>query len=134
MKQTISILILVSMIMFAGCSKEDDKFDINLVYGKWRITHLEQNGKYVDVTTPEGQANFSPTYAIFHTDGTYEGYGELGNGSGTFTFDGKTLITYVDNAEYIRYQILSLANMDCEVRMSKVGYSETFKAKCRKQQ
>jgi hypothetical protein len=129
MKQIISILVMTSMVMLAGCSKDDD-FDINLVYGKWRITHLEQGGKYVDVN----ELGFEPTYAIFHTDGTYEGYGELGNGYGTFTFNGKTLITYVDDSEYIRYQILSLADMDCELRMSKPGYSETFKIKCRKQQ
>lgn len=136
MKKILSILILISSFLFSGCSDDDNKFDydINLLIGKWRVTHVEQkNGSYLDVTTTIAESVFDATYATFYSDGTYSGTGEFGDGFGTYEAEGKTIITYVQNEEYLRYDILNLNETECELRMYEDGYDVSIKIKCKKQ-
>ena len=41
------------------------------------------------------------TYATFNSDGTYNGRGYFGNGSGTYKISGNTIICYIEGEEYL---------------------------------
>lgn len=116
-----SPIALACMLALAGCSKEEGTgfdYDVNLLYGKWRVTHVMQNtGSYLDVTTSVAESVFEPTYATFNSDGTYSGSGEFGNGSGTYKAVGKTIVTYIGGEEYLRYNIVSLSGTKAELEM-----------------
>lgn len=68
------------------------------------------------------------TYATFNSDGTYNGRGYFGNGSGTYKISGNTIICYIEGEEYVRYDIIELNSNSCTLNM-KIG-SEEFKIKC----
>ncbi|MDR2009949.1 MAG: lipocalin family protein [Bacteroidales bacterium] len=137
MKKMFSMLMLVSVILFSGCSDDDDNgfdYDVNLLIGKWRVTHVEQkDGSYFDVTSSIAESVFEPTYATFNSNGTYSGSGEFGNGSGTYTAVGKTIITKVGGDEYLRYDVLALSGNECELKMYEKGDDASLKIKCKKQ-
>lgn len=103
---------------FVACSKDDDDDDKSIndaLIGTWRITEVEYNGKWVDVTTDEMESVIEPTYATFYEDGTYSGEGALGNGDGTYEIKGETIICYVDKIEYMRYDIVELNGNKCQL-------------------
>ena len=68
----------------------------------------------------------------FNSDGTYSGRGYFGNGSGTYTAKGKTIITYVNGKEYLRYEVKSLSNNIAELSMTVDGSGETLEVKAMK--
>lgn len=131
------ITCMIAGIAFVGCSKDNSSkfdYDLDLLYGTWRMTHIMQsNGDYFDVTTPVGEIAFEPTYATFNPDGTYSGHGEFGNGSGTYSASGKTITTYVDGEEYLKYYVLSLDGSNAELELSMTGSESTLKIKVAKQ-
>ena len=137
MKKLILLSLAVCMLAFAGCSKDDEPkfdYDLALLYGKWRITHVMQNtGNYLDVTTTVAEQVFNPTYATFNSDGTYSGSGEFGNGSGTYKTAGKTIITYVGGEEYLWYDVLSLTGTNAELKMYEKGDDASILIKVEKQ-
>ena len=137
-KLNLFFILTVFSLLFVGCSKDDDiknfEYDLNLLYGKWRITHVEQiNGSYLNVTSSVAESVFKPTYSTFYSDGTYSGSGEFGNGSGTFKAESKTIITYVDGQEYLRYDVLMLSESNAELKMYEKGNATSVKIKVAKQ-
>jgi hypothetical protein len=136
MKKAVFLLLMIATIL-SGCSKDENTsfdFDINLLYGTWRVTHVMQsNGTYFDVTTNVGESVFEPTYAIFNADGSYSGSGEFGTGSGTYTAIGKTITTFVSGKEYLKYDVVSLTGTTAELIMSETGSTSTLKIKVTKQ-
>lgn len=64
----------------------------------------------------------------FKPDGTYYGSGYLGNGSGTYTAEGKTIITYINGKEFVRYTVKSLTANSAELSMSIDGETIEVKA------
>jgi len=128
---------LMALVMMAGCSKEDEptfNYDLDILIGTWRVTHVMQdNGAYLDVTTTIAEMVFEPTYATFNADGTYYGSGEFGTGSGTYKAVGNTIITYVGGEEYLKYDVLSLNVDQCELKMYQTGEESSIKIKCKKQ-
>jgi uncharacterized lipoprotein NlpE involved in copper resistance len=137
MKKVVFLLLAVVAVLLAGCDKDDDPkfdYDMELLYGKWRITHVEQkDGSMFDVTTPIAERVFKPTYITFNKGGSYSGSGEFGNGSGTYTATGKTIITYVDGQEYLRYDVLSLTGENAEIKMYEKGDDASMKLRVAKQ-
>lgn len=128
------VLTVVSFV-FVGCSSDDDDngfdYDVNMLIGKWQITEIQMDGKYVDVTKPPYYPTIPSTYATFKTDGSYYGSGYFGTGSGTYKTKGKRITCYVEGTEYARYDVLSLSGSECELNMSMEGNS--LKIKCKKQ-
>ena len=122
MKKILLLMVLSAMIFF-GCKKEDNNssgfdYDIKLLYGKWRTTHVElSDGSYLDVTSSIAESVFKPTYSTFNLDGTYSISGYFGNFSGTYKTEGKTIITYVSGEEDVRYDVLSLSGISAELYM-----------------
>ncbi len=130
--------LLVCVMAFAGCSKDDEtpkfNYDLETLYGTWRVTEIQQkDGSFLDVTTSVAEMVFEPTYATFNENGTYSGRGEFGTGSGTYKAEGNTIYTYVEGVEYLRYEVKSLSGEKCHLVMKEQGSSSTLEIKCTKQ-
>jgi len=104
-------------LVITSCNKDDkDKFDydINLLHGTWRVTHLE-------MSTGWSTWLLGRTTATFNPNGTYSGAGYFGTGSGTYKATGKTVITYIGGDEFYRYDVISLSATNAELRMYEKG-------------
>lgn len=138
MKRILFVTLCLVMVL-SGCSKDDDQsfdYDIDLLVGKWRVTHIEsdeRDGTYLNVIDEPGASLFEPTYATFNSNGTYSGEGFFGNGSGTYSTSGKTIITYIEGSEYLRYDVLTLSGTNAELKMYESKGSNSIKIKCKKQ-
>lgn len=134
MKKFLSMTLLFTamFLTFSSCSKDDDDFDypMDTLYGTWEGISINIDGSWTDITEyPFTKFAFS---IKFNSDGTYTGKGYFGNGSGTYTTKGKTIITYVDGKEYLRYDIKSLTNNVAELSMTVEGSGESLIVKVRK--
>lgn len=134
MKKFLSMTLLFTamFLTFSSCSKDDDDFDypMDTLYGTWESISINIDGSWTDITEyPFTKFAFS---IKFNSDGTYTGKGYFGNGSGTYTTKGKTIITYVDGKEYLRYDIKSLTNNVAELSMTVEGSGESLIVKVRK--
>lgn len=132
-KVLLSVLLIASIITLTSCSKDDEadfNYPMETLYGTWKGTDIKVDGSWIDVTSwLYSKFAFSIT---FHSDGTYSGKGYFGNGSGTYTAKGKTIITYVNGKEYLRYEVKSLSNNIAELSMTVDGSGETLEVKVKK--
>ena len=85
MKKTLFLLITILMISFIGCSDDDDSEYKDAIIGTWELTQIEFGGGWTSIPRR--------TYATFNSDGTYNGRGYFGNGSGTVSYTHLTLPT-----------------------------------------
>ena len=109
MKKLFLLTAIIGFVM-CGCKKDKDELDVNQLHGKWKVTHVEIDGSYQSWL-------LTSTYITFYSDGSYYGSGYFGTGSGTYKVAGKTVITYVGNSEYYRYDVLSLSSNNAELKM-----------------
>lgn len=106
------VLMFVAMIGFTACEKEEPfNYDKALVYGTWDATKIDFGDGWIDLTQPWIDWELSLT---LYEGGKFCGRGELGNGCGTYTMKGKTIQTYIDGQEYLRYDIERLSNNNTE--------------------
>ena len=136
MKYKYTALVTFFIMILNGCSKDENiqfNYDIKILLGTWRITAIESNGNYINVIDYPGSAVFKATYATFNSNGNYSGRGEFGNGVGTYTAIGNSITTFVDNKEYMKYDIISLSGTDCELKMFGTNNINGIKIKCRKE-
>jgi len=132
MKKILSILTIVAVTMcafsFVSCSNDDDdNLSTADVVGIWMTTSVQIDGKWVDLTSSLYESQRA--YANFKSDGTYVGWGSLGNGSGTWKLEGRTLTTYVSGKVYITYSNIVLNGSEMSGTMSQGSTSMNFKAK-----
>ena len=131
MRKLLFVLFILPL-SFISCSSDDDSagfdYDLEVLYGTWRITHIDVGSGYVNVTST---SSITPTYATFNPDGTYSGKGYFGNGSGTYKAEGKRITCYVSGSEYTHYDVISLTGDICELTMA-MG-SESINLRCAKQ-
>lgn len=132
MKKILSILTIVAVTMcafsFVSCSNDDDdNLSTADVVGTWMTTSVQIDGKWVDLTSSLYESQRA--YANFKSDGTYVGWGSLGNGSGTWKLEGRTLTTYVSGKVYITYSNIVLNGSEMSGTMSQGSTSMNFKAK-----
>ena len=80
MKKTLFLLITILTISFIGCSDDDDSEYKDAIIGTWELTQIEFGGGWTSIPRR--------TYATFNSDGTYNGRGYFGNGSGLIKFLG----------------------------------------------
>ena len=146
MKKFLSMTLLFTamFLTFSACSS-DDETNYPDITGSWsKISEtpgeyissyregisINVNGGWVNITEyPYTKFAFS---IKFNSDGTYSGRGYFGNGSGTYTAKGKTIITYVNGKEYLRYEVKSLSNNIAELSMTVDGSGETLEVKAMK--
>lgn len=132
MKKIIYLMALIPILALTSCSKDDDDFDypMETLYGIWEGIGINIDGSWTDITEyPFTKFAFS---IKFNSDGTYTGRGYFGNGSGTYIAKGKTIITYINGEEYLRYEIQSLLNNVAELSMTVDGSSEVIFIKVKK--
>ena len=121
MKKFLSMTLLFTamFLTFSACSSDDDDFDypMDTLYGSWEGISINVNGGWVNITEyPYTKFAFSISF----------------NSSGTYTAKGKTIITYVNNKEYLRYEVKSLSNNIAELSMTVDGSGETLEVKAKK--
>ena len=86
------------------------------LYGTWKIT----KAKYAeDATMTEWE--YEDTYATFKENGLYEGRGHMGNGEGTYSVSGNTITTFISNAPFITYEVISLTGAGAEIKATAVA-------------
>ena len=113
---------------FVSCSDDDkDEPSTSDIVGTWKLSEVStDNSTYI--AWP-----YKTTTATFNSNGTYSGYGYFGNGSGTWKQKGKTITTYVDGEEFIKYDVITLSTSTCTLKMSMTGSSSVLYIKCIKQ-
>lgn len=119
---------LLPMLILSSCSNDDDDFDypMDAIYGTWDVTDIKVEGKWYDITTyPYTKYAMSIS---FKSDGSYYGKGYFGNGSGTYTAKGKTIITYINGKEFAVYTVKSLSDKNAELTMTIDGEVIDIKA------
>jgi len=134
MKKVTHVMILLAMLSLCltSCSKDDDDdfaYPMEQLYGKWKATELKVDGRWYDVTKyPYTRFGMNIT---FYESGTFYGSGYLGNGSGTYKVNGKTITTYVSGKEYAVYTVNSLNSSEADLTL-KMG-TESLQMKAEKQ-
>lgn len=133
---SMTLFLTAMLLSFSACSDDDeeDGFDypMETLYGTWKGIELNTDGSWIDITTyPFTEFAFS---IKFNPGGTYSGKGYFGNGSGTYKAKGKTIITYVDGEEYLRYEVKSISGNIAELSMTTKGSSESIGIKVRKEE
>ena len=114
------LVLLCSLFLLTTCQKEPPfDYPIETLYGTWEGTDVKTSDGWVNIESPYfSDVQFSIT---FYEDGSYYGRGYFGNGAGTYTASGKTIITYVNGKEYYRYDVYSLTNNVAHLRMYHQG-------------
>lgn len=126
------IAVVFSSVAFSSCSSDDDGdkygFTKDDVVGTWETTAMQTSGgTWIDLTSY--LYHDKRAYAKFNGDGTYRGWGALGNGTGTWELKGNTLTTYVDGQVYITYTNIVLNGDEMIGTMSDKSSSINFKAR-----
>jgi hypothetical protein len=127
------LLLLIIPLFLLACSDDEPKFryDINLLYGAWDVTHVQDENGYINLTY-----NLPKTYISF-TNGYYWWYGGwyfeyLDAKVQPYKIVDNTIICYDGSKVFFKFDILSLDNEYCELMMY-VGNSTTgIKVKCKK--
>lgn len=77
-------------------------YNIDMLYGKWRVTSME--GVYdnpINLTDPVIEKIYAPTYLTFGEKGAYIAKGFLGEGSGRYVTEEKFIYTLVGDKNII---------------------------------
>ena len=122
------VLLTTCIFSLTSCSSDDeDGLSTSDVVGTWMTTSIESSdGKWVDLTN-KLYARLR-AYATFNSDGTYVGWGSLGNGTGTWKIKGNKVTTYVDGEVFIIYSDIVLEGDVMSGKMSQGESSLNFKA------
>lgn len=100
MKKICSLLFLVSILFFSGCSDNDDE-KIYEFYGTWVMTEYSRDGSNY---TPW---SFGETYIGFGADGSYRADGIFGDTRGRWSLAGNNSLDCYDGGEMVmKYRIL----------------------------
>ena len=134
MKKFLSMTLLLTamFLTFSACSSEDDEFNypMETLYGTWEGVEIKTGGDWINITEyPYTKFAFS---IWFNSDGSYVGRGYFGNGSGTYTAKGNTIITYVNGKEYLRYEVKTLRGNVAELTMTEEDSTGSIDIKARK--
>lgn len=126
------IMFASAALLFAGCSKDkdDDSPYKKEIIGTWDGIAVKTSSGWIDITSSYySDYQFSIT---FHEDGTYYGTGYFGTGSGTYTLNDNTIVTYVNGNEYYRYDIYSVSGNVAHLKMYSTRSSSSIEIKARK--
>lgn len=92
-------------LLFVACSSSDDNddqpgqdfdYNIEMLFGEWRATHVEGKRAF-NLTDPLNELYAAPTYLKFNRDGSLEGEGLFGDGTGRYSANKKSIHTSIGN-------------------------------------
>ena len=107
------MLLLATLLTFTACSNDDkDEPTLNDIVGTWKLSQVSGDEGKTFIAWP-----YETTTASFKSDGTYSGKGYFGNGSGTWKQKGKTITTYINGQEFIKYEVKELTSSTCTLVM-----------------
>ncbi len=123
MKKFLLALALMPLLIVA-CSSDDDKtpssdfdYTIDLLYGEWRFTGVEVEGVPIDLTEPKIELHVEPTFLRFSKDGkSLDAEGILGEGSGKYTTDSKTIYISIGNRKS-NFEVTSLGATTAKIKL-----------------
>ncbi len=144
---------LSALFVLCSCSKEEDEerlnYDPEALYGYWRITEIRNNGtwhafelpqtgnRFLDVTTPEGEAEFPRTGLTFESNGEYRMQGALWTTSVPHTWQAQRFDVAVygpgERKPFLTYEVVSLSPSYCQLVM-RYGNSSSLDLRCTKVQ
>ena len=112
-------------LLFVACSSDDEPsatdfdYSIDLLYGEWRATNIESVGA-IDLTTPLNELYAAPTYLKFNKDGTLEGEGLFGEGTGKYSAKEKAIHTSIGKTKK-SFEVVSLQATTAKVKLNAKG-------------
>lgn len=124
MKKILLALALMPLF-FVACSSDDNPsttdfdYSIDLLYGEWRATEIESIGS-IDLTTPLNELYAAPTYLKFNKDGTVEGEGLFGEGTGKYSTKEKAIHTSIGKIKK-SFDVVSLQATTAKVKLNAKG-------------
>lgn len=131
MKKIIKAFLLMALMLpVVSCEKEEEpdfNYPKEAVYGTWDATDVNFGDGWIDVT--QSWIDFELSLTLYE-DGTFCGRGEFGNGCGTYTMYGNTIQTYINDKEYLKYEVVNLTAGEFIV-YDRSGDSMKIKAKRR---
>lgn len=120
------LLLFVTALLFAGCSKDDKKPDNSDIAGRWYVTHMDLDGQWIPV---EGSC-LDGMYAEFSSNNEYKSYESCddANFTGTYSRSGDVIVCTVDSAT-ITYSIIEISADSATFEMGQDGDSIKMIAK-----
>ena len=121
----ILLALAIMPLLFVACSSDDDPsttdfdYSIDLLYGEWRATNIESVGA-IDLTTPLNELYAAPTYLKFNKDGTLEGEGLFGEGTGKYSAKEKAIHTSIGKTKK-SFEVVSLQATTAKVKLNAKG-------------
>ena len=121
----ILLALAIMPLLFVACSSDDDPsttdfdYSIDLLYGEWRATNIESIGS-IDLTTPLNELYAAPTYLKFNKDGTLEGEGLFGEGTGKYSTREKSIHTSIGKTKK-SFEVVSLQATTAKVKLNAKG-------------
>lgn len=97
----------------------DFDYNINSLFGKWRAVTLEAEGlegSPINLVTPFA----TPTYLTFEAKGTLIAEGYLGNETGRYTTEDKTIYTLIDKKR-LDLEVTALTTTTARVKFNPAG-------------
>lgn len=142
---------LSALFVAVGCSKKGDderlNYDPEALHGQWHVTEIRNNdtwhafelpqtgNRFMDVTTPEAEAEFPRTYLTFASDGEYRMQGALWTTSVPFTWQAARFDVQVyapgESKPFLTYEVVSLSPSYCQLVM-RYGQSSSLDLRCAK--
>jgi|LSQX01.3.fsa_nt_gb hypothetical protein len=122
----ILIALAIMPLFFVACSSSDDipsnadfDYDLDLLYGEWRATDVESVGSQ-DLTTPINELYAAPTYLKFNKDGTVEGEGLFGEGTGKYSTKEKAIHTSIGGVKK-SFDVVNLQSSTAKIKVNAKG-------------
>ena len=130
-KRLLMLMFASAALLFASCEKDESESPYKeKMVGTWDGIAVKTSSGWIDITSSYySDYQFSIT---FHNDGTYYGTGYFGTGSGTYTINGNTIVTYVNGNEYYRYDIYDVTDNVAHIKMYSTRSSSSLEIKARK--
>lgn len=110
---------LLALLLPLGCGDNSSEhtgssgpgaLSVDQIVGSWQIDKVKATAESEYVEWPH-----EASFITFNSDGSYEGSGYFGSGSGVYFVDGNTITTMVDGLPYIVYTVTSLQGDVAEI-------------------
>lgn len=101
----LTLLLFAILVTFTSCKKDDEKFKISDIEGKWYLYEVydSKNSKWL----PTSGTTLANEYSEFKKDGSYKTYSGESTYTGTFKIEGETVVCNVEGM-IVKYYIIDI--------------------------